>query len=394
MAKKTYQFLKIADRNGHSIRGLYRRGKRFYGRMTNTDPISGLKKVQWVQLVGANDLSTAKSELGKMRALRDNHELVCSKEGPPFCEYVDHYLAATKLEKAVVPGKTAKTWENESSFLNNYVRTFKDRPLGRITTKEVIEHRTARLADGISRSTMKLQIIALRNLYKRAIVEGQSRSNPAALVTPLSHKAKEKYLITEEEIYEFSATARETLKRSGMQVSDWVLLMAYSGARPSEALSLKWTNVDFERGQLSFPAEIVKGGYRPRVVEFNPSLRKHLLDMSSRKSGETWIFPSPRPNRLGGRQETFDAEFRKVRESLAQRRNTEAEKQRMIALTAHFLRHFFVSVCCMSGVDMLTTTQWVGHKDSTLVREVYAHLDNSHRREQAEKLSFDRKQDG
>lgn len=388
MAKTKFRYIKVHDRNGHNIRGLYMRGKRFYGRMSNTDPVSGSKKIQWI-ILAANDLTSAKIELGKTRARRDNKELEFNKEGPPFCDYVAHYLSVTKQEKHL-PGKKSKTWENENSFLHNYSEFLKDKPLNRITSQEILQHRTRRLEEGISRGTMRLQVIALRNLYKRAILEDKCRINPASLIKPLPHKAKEKFLITQEEIEELAKTAKTTLKRSGQQVSDWLFLMGYSGARPTEALSLQWSNIDLTKGHISFPASIVKGGNRPRTVEFNLSLRHHLEEMVARKKDDSWLFPSPRPNRVGGRQETFDAEFRKVRSALGAMRSTESEKQRILAITPHFLRHFFVSVCCMSGVDMLTTIQWVGHKDSKLVREVYAHLDNAHRQTQAEKLLFTR----
>jgi integrase len=393
MAIKKFKFVKVHDSNGHNIRGLYKRGNLFYARLTNTDRNSGIKKMQWVPLVKAQNLTSAKEELGKIRALRDNQELEFFKDGPPFSEYVEHYLKTTKVEKNT-PGKPAKTWENENSFLRNYLAVFGDKPLNRITAQEIIQHRTKRLEDGVAKGTMRLQVIALRNLYKRAIVEGKSRINPAALVKPLPHKAKEKFLLNQEEINEFAATAKSVLKRNGQQVSDWILLLAFSGARPTEALSLKWSHVDFEKGQISFPAEIVKGCYGPRHVEFNPSLRRHLEDMATRKTDNSWLFPSPRPNRIGGRQETFDAEFRKVRLAISKKRNTESDKQRMLSISPHFLRHFFVSVCCMSGIDVMTTSQWVGHKDSKLVRELYGQLDNAYRKKQADKLSFERPQTG
>jgi integrase len=324
-----------------------------------------------------------------VRAQRDNKKLEFFKDGPPLAEYVDHYLQVTKAERTQ-PNKRSKTWENESSFLKNYANFFGGKPLNRIRPQDLIDHRTKRLEQGISKGSMRLQIIALRNLYKRAILEGHCLTNPAALIKPLPHSSKRKFLITHAEVLEFAAKARATLVKSGQQVSDWILLLAYSGARPTEGLSLQWSNIDFANGQLTFPAEIVKGGRRSRVVEFNPSLRHHLEDMHSRRSGDSWLFPSPRPNAIGGRQETFDMEFRKVRTALARDKTSPTDTARILSVSPHFFRHFFVSISCMLGVDMLTVIQWIGHKDSQLVREVYAHLDNAHRRGQAKKLTFER----
>lgn len=39
------------------------------------------------------------------------------------------------------------------------------------------------------------------------------------------------------------------------------------------------------------------------------------------------------------------------------------------------LRHHFISMCVMSGIDFMTIAGWVGHKDGgVLIGRVYGHL--------------------
>jgi site-specific recombinase XerD len=48
-------------------------------------------------------------------------------------------------------------------------------------------------------------------------------------------------------------------------------------------------------------------------------------------------------------------------------------------------RHFFISMCVMSGIDFMTIAKWVGHQDGgVLIGKVYGHLSN----EQAQRVNF------
>jgi hypothetical protein len=44
----------------------------------------------------------------------------------------------------------------------------------------------------------------------------------------------------------------------------------------------------------------------------------------------------------------------------------------------------------MSGIDYLTIARWVGHRDGgILIGRVYGHLNDEHKRKQANRLSFE-----
>jgi site-specific recombinase XerD len=53
------------------------------------------------------------------------------------------------------------------------------------------------------------------------------------------------------------------------------------------------------------------------------------------------------------------------------------------------LRHHFISMCVMSGIDFMTIAQWVGHVDGgVLIGKVYGHLANEHRQRMAQLVQF------
>jgi integrase len=56
----------------------------------------------------------------------------------------------------------------------------------------------------------------------------------------------------------------------------------------------------------------------------------------------------------------------------------------------HDYRHFFISYCVMSGIDIMTIAKWVGHEDcGILIGKVYWHLSNEHAQRQAQRLNFE-----
>jgi len=56
----------------------------------------------------------------------------------------------------------------------------------------------------------------------------------------------------------------------------------------------------------------------------------------------------------------------------------------------HDCRHYFISMCVMSGIDYMTVARWVGHQDGwILIGKIYGHLSNEHAKRQARRIDFD-----
>lgn len=58
--------------------------------------------------------------------------------------------------------------------------------------------------------------------------------------------------------------------KNGREFGDYIRLLAYSGARMSEALRVKWSDVDWERKQLTIGADGLSKNRKARVADFNP----------------------------------------------------------------------------------------------------------------------------
>ena len=56
-------------------------------------------------------------------------------------------------------------------------------------------------------------------------------------------------------------------------------------------------------------------------------------------------------------------------------------------ITAHTLRHNFVTMCWERGIDVFTTSKLVGHSDVTTTQKIYTHLTETMQRKAAQRLN-------
>ena len=55
-------------------------------------------------------------------------------------------------------------------------------------------------------------------------------------------------------------------------------------------------------------------------------------------------------------------------------------------ITPHWLRHTFISLMYLAGVDVLTAKEQAGHKDISTTLAIYTHLDEQYKHKNINKL--------
>ena len=60
--------------------------------------------------------------------------------------------------------------------------------------------------------------------------------------------------------------------------------------------------------------------------------------------------------------------------------------QTITPITAHWLRHTFATLLYLSGVDVLTAKDQLGHADVKITLNIYTHLDNVYKDKNIVKL--------
>ena len=241
---------------------------------------------------------------------------------------------------------------------------------------------------GMSARTVNLEVTIFRSVMKRAIDAKWIVYLPTENLRPLESRPHKRQLFSREAIDNLLSVCLKPIivqgrlgkegeegraLLNGQEFSDYVRLLCFSGARITEALRLRWSDVDWRNHQLTIGSDGEVKNRKWRVVDFNPELAKHLQDMHARRPPDSvWLFPLPRRGG-GGRP------VKPFRESLILARKAAG----LPTLGFHDCRYFFISMCDVR--HRLYDDRPLG---GILIGKVYGHLSNEHAKRQAQKIDF------
>jgi integrase len=194
----------------------------------------------------------------------------------------------------------------------------------------------------------------LGTVLEFAAKRGVRHDNPARGVKRFKGNEKTRFLSPPE--YERLGGALEFARKNGANSSAVaaIELLALTGCRKSEVLTLRWEWVDIERRCLRLPdsktgAKIVPLG--EEAVEF--------LKRVSKIEDNPHVFPGAKPgHHVVGLQKVWKG----VR-----------NRAGLPDVRLHDLRHSFASVAVLGGASLFLTGKALGHKQSRTT-EIYAHL--------------------
>lgn len=385
-------YQKPFDGRKNPIRGLWQRdGGRYYARLAIRNPTTGKNEVRRIPLGSpdnpVNSVPQAVAALRRLKTRREDDNLPVLQRTPKFADCVASYFDyLNKVPDLKRPATIAK----ESGILLLWQKHLGDIRVDRINPAMINDFKAKRQSAGISGRTVNLDIGALRNVLNFARDNGWLKTLPTENMRPFKENVKKRELVTAEDFTALCETALlmktdgSPVTKNGRQFVDYVKLLAYSGARRNEALSLKWDDVNWQAEQLIIGADGKTKNREMRVVDFNGKLQDHLKEMLTRRAPDSvWLFPSPQRGTKDIHAKSFMESLKLVRAAVAK------DRPRLKTLGFHDLRHFFISYCVMSPVDYMTIAKWVGHKDGgILIGKVYGHLTNEHVRRQARKVNF------
>jgi integrase len=371
----TATYKKVLDKRKHAIRGLWERNGRYYAQIRVEDAVTGVKRVKRVPLEGATTDAQAVAKFQELLVQRAKGTLPVLNRTPKFADYAEQYF---KYYEQVKDAKRASTLYTERIAINHWIEHLGHVRLDRITRSLVNGYIAKRQALKMTGRTVNLEVTCFRNVMKRAIDDNLIQRLPTENLRPLKWTPHKRDLVAAAEIEKLCDSAVKESK-NGQELADYIRLMAFCGARMSESLRLKWSDVDWGQRQITIGSDGLSKNHKARVVDFNPKLEGLLKDMLSRKAPDTvWLFPSPQ--RGGG-----DRAAKTFRESLLIAR----KEAGLPKFGFHDCRHFFISMCVMSGIDFMTIAKWVGHQDGgILIGKVYGHLSNEHAQLQAQRVNF------
>ncbi len=409
-ASSKYQ--KVFDSRKRRVRGMWLRNGQYFANLAVADDL-GRKTSRWVPLVGTT-FTEAKADYDRLRVEREDDRLRPLGLSPTLQDYLDQVYT----RQAEASGKRDSSIAKEASYLQRWAEKIGHLRLNKLRPHHLNRFLTDLADEDYSGRSINLFLIAIRALLKAALRDGYLKPPmPYVGLTWQRVDTKTRQLVTPAEIDQFCAVARQASK-NGITFVDYLRLLQFSGARRSEALRLRWRDVNLTGGLLTIGAEGDAKNRQPRHVDLNPQLKALLTEMKTRRQPDSeWLFPSPQRGDKDASTKTFMESLRLTRKAAGvvclacgkitviadpstvsacpacRSEQLECKAQlfskKMQKFGFHDLRHHFISYAVMSGVDFMTVANWCGHQDGgILIGKVYGHLAEGHKKTQATRVSF------
>lgn len=220
-------------------------------------------------------------------------------------------------------------------------------------TPILVEKFKAERAKEVSPATVNRALACLKCMFNKAIEWGKANDNPVKKVKLFKENNKRLRYLEKEEIAKLLAKCRGHLKPI-------VITALNTGMRKGEILGLKWHDVDFRRNIIYLYQ--TKNGER-REIPMNEQVKNALVKV--RKHPESpYIFCDKDGKPFGDIKKTF---------------LTALKKSGILNFRFHDLRHTFASHLVMSGVDLNTVRELMGHKSLEMTLR-YSHLSPDHKK--------------
>ena len=255
--------------------------------------------------------------------------------------------------------------------------------LGEITAWAIEKHRSKRLKNGTSPSTTNRELDTLRAALNKAVEWKHLKVNPIAGVKRIrvDDSAKVRYL-SEDERRRLDAAldSREARRRKArVDFNQWrtergykpfrdygsftdhlkpmTILALNTGLRRGELFNLRRESVDFVRRTLTVEGITAKS-VRTRHIPLNDSAFDTLSRWVNQNDARGLVFPGPGGKRMSHISTSWERLMK----------DAKIENFRF-----HDCRHDFASQLVMSGVDLNTVRELLGHSDIKMTLR-YAHL--------------------
>lgn len=297
-------------------------------------------------------ITLARTVLKKRLVERAEGKLLDKKEVPrvEFEKAADRYLEYSRTNK--------RAPSRDITSINHFLPEFEGKYLSEITPWLIEKYKKKRKEE-VKGATVNRELACLKNMFTKAIEWGWAASNPVKAVKLFKENNQRLRYLTRQE-------ADLLIECCAPHLKPIVITALNTGMRRGEILSLIWDHVDFENGIIMVVN--TKNGER-RDIPMNKWLTETLKDVK-RQSSSNYMFCNEKGERFGVVRTSFESAVKRAG---------------ITDFRFHDLRHTFVSWLVMSGVDLTTVKELLGHKSLDMTLR-YAHLSPHHKREAVKNL--------
>lgn len=345
--------------------------KRSNGEGTISKRADGRFMFRWTDQDGRRRTGYAKSAQEASRALRDALRRV--EEGVPAVESADTFRAVAEEWR-----RTAMVRQGiQPNSLRTYSSALRTHAYPVIGDKRMRDLRPAHVAEvlgrmqdaGLSAAYRGVAWKAMSNVCQTAVTDGLLRRNPVHLVKAPSAERTTKVVPSREQVAAMIDAAPTPRARA------LVVVLAHTGLRIGEALSLRWSDWD---GEGTMRVLDTKGG-RPRAVPVTTRLADELRTWRRAQaeerlasvwwSDEDWILSTS----IGTRWDEGNAR-KHVFRPLVNGDPESGVPGICPGATPHSLRHAAATILLEEGVPMKVVSELLGHSSTKVTAETYSHV--------------------
>lgn len=325
-----------------------RGGKQFRRSLRTTDPALAKRRLREFQ-----------EQAGRLANDKDSR-------GLRFEELAERWLASRK------PELKPSSYIRRETAVKGLLPFFKGHSVRSIGQRQIEAWKTQRGPKLAARS-WNIEVETLKQIFDYAKQELRILIDSPADTLKRKKQGKPQIVIPSKEQFRILLQELRQGHRASGEAADLTELLAYSGCRVTEAVNIRWQDVNLDLNTL-----LITGGeggtknHEVRTVPLFPPLRRFFEAMRERKSDSE---PS--------------AHIFKIRSAHLQILRA-CERLGLPRFGHHTMRHFFCSNAIEAGCDFKVISGWLGHKDGgILVASTYGHLRNEHSEAMAKLLTFD-----
>lgn len=287
-------------------------------------------------------------------------------QGLRFEDLTERWLATRK------PELKASSYTRRETAVKGLLPYFKGH-LVRSVGQRQIEAWKVQRGPTLSPRSWNIEVETLKQIFDYGKTKLRILLDNPADTLNRKKQGKAKILIPSKEQFCILVKELRSGHRSTGEAADLVELLAYSGCRVTEAVNIRWRDVNYAlRTVLITGGEDGTKNHEVRTIPlFGPLLR--LLERIQKRKGE--VDP--------------DSRIISIRSAHLQILRT-CNQKGLPRFGHHTMRHFFCSNAIEAGCDFKVIAEWLGHKDGgVLVASTYGHLRNEHSEAMAKRINFD-----
>ncbi len=281
----------------------------------------------------------------KAEIVQGKFEIQSIEPSIAFDELATMYIEYAKINK--------KSWKRDVTSLRSLLLFFGNKRLKDISPFLVEKYKQKRKEE-VKPATVNRELACMKHMFSLAIKWGKTTKNPVKEVKLFKENNQRLRFLTEDEIYRL-------IESCSKQFKPVVITAINTGMRLNEILGLKWKDIDFERNLIILDES--KSG-SPRQIPISDVLKETLINLNP-KSTEEHLFLNK-----------FGKPYRDVREAF----DRALRKAKIYNFRFHDLRHTFASHLVMSGIDLVTVKELLGHKTIQMTMR-YSHLSGKHKQQ-------------